>query len=44
MGLLNLGKKAFGPSNWENLNWTAILNGLKNIQKISSVKLLHLLL
>ena len=28
-GLLNLGKKHFQPSNWEDLNWTTILNGLK---------------
>ena len=32
-GLLKLGKKAFGSSNWKNLNWTAILKGLKTIKK-----------
>ena len=38
-GLLNLGKRAFGPSNWEKLmqskrtekNWTAILFVLQTI-------------
>ena len=44
MGLLNLRKKAFGPSKLEKFNavkknWTAILNGLQIIKEIRSVKL-----